>query len=145
MRPRKTETSYFTLFWLKDNAALVPFVREVMQICTTAYHPRPKCGRNIHINIKLSQSNISANLIPVCFVFQLMYAHMTACVWRDVIFVLVKCECVWGSVWISSVKTTCTSVSRNTCLSNPTGGFKRNGRKLNGEQDRMREVYNNGR
>lgn len=50
----KTETSYVTLFWLKDNAALDPFVREVMQICTTGYHPRPKCGRNIHINIKIS-------------------------------------------------------------------------------------------
>lgn len=53
---RKKEKSYLTLFLLKDKAALFPFVRRVVQFCTTTFHPRPKCGTNIHkyINIKIS-------------------------------------------------------------------------------------------
>lgn len=55
-KTKRNKTSYVTLFSLKDEAALFPFVRGVMQYCTTKYHPRPKCGRNIHryINIKIS-------------------------------------------------------------------------------------------
>lgn len=58
---------------------------------------------------------------------------------------------------MSSVKTTCTSACRTTCLSNPTGGEilegrlkgvrrGREGSQLNGEQDGTNgEIYNNGR
>lgn len=58
---------------------------------------------------------------------------------------------------MSSVKTTCTSVCRTTCLSNPTGvrflrggkgeeGGREGGTQLKGEQDGTNgEIYNNGR
>lgn len=75
------KTSYGTLFSLKDEAALFPFVREVMQNCTTEYHLRPKCGRNIHryINIKVSPiQTFLPNLIPLFFFH--FPTHMTACV-----------------------------------------------------------------
>lgn len=69
---KKTQRNkYLTLFLLKDEAALIPFVREVMQNCTTKYHPRPKCGTNIHryINIKVSPIQHLANFFSPHFHF----------------------------------------------------------------------------
>lgn len=160
-RKKKTETktSYGTLFLLKGEAALFPFVREVLQDCTTEYHPRPKCCRNTHryINIKISPiQTLYANLIPrfsCC-------THRTACVpcvVRDVVVVLVYesvyvCECicvymcVCRSVWTSSVQTTCTSIFKTSCLTNPTGWDSEGKVQGEGEQDGTNgEIYKNGR
>lgn len=82
LKKKDTEkTSYGTLFSLKDEAALFPFVREVMQNCTTEYHPRPKCGRNIHryINIKVSPIQTFLPILIPLFFFHFP-THMTTCV-----------------------------------------------------------------
>lgn len=124
-KTKRKQTSYVTLFSLKDKAALFPFVRGVMQYCTTKYHPRPKCGRNIHryINIKVSPIQtflpIYSHIFFLSFFFVVCFCtHTTACdpcVCKDVRFVLVYasvCVCVWSSVWKSSVTTTCTFVAK---------------------------------
>lgn len=103
----RNKTSHITLFLLKDEAALFPFAREAMQYCTTEYHPRPKCGRNIHryINIKICPIQ---TFLPISIprFFSRFFAptrphvfHVVCC--KDVIFVLVYasvcgalCECL---------------------------------------------------
>lgn len=159
-KTKRKQTSYVTLFSLKDKAALFPFVRGVMQYCTTNYHPRPKCGRNIHryINIKVSPiqtflpiySHIFFSLSFFCFC-----THTTACdpcVCKDVRFVLVYasvCVCLELCVKVfchNHMHLRC----KTTCLSNPTGMRlfrERLGCGLGGgavkEQDG--EIYSNGR
>lgn len=51
----RNKTSYGTLFLLKDVAAPLSLVKEVMHNCNTENHTRPECDRNIHrhINIKV--------------------------------------------------------------------------------------------
>lgn len=120
-KTKRKQTSYVTLFSLKDKAALFPFVRGVMQYCTTKYHPRPKCGRNIHryINIKVSPIHtFFRQLIPIFFFF--FCIHTTACdpcVWKDVRFVLVYasvCVCVLCS-WSFCVNVFCHSHMHLRC------------------------------
>lgn len=138
-KTKRKQTSYVTLFSLKDKAALFPFVRGVMQYCTTKYHPRPKCGRNIHryINIKVSPIHtFFRQLIPIFF----FCIHTTACdpcVWKDVRFVLVYASvcvcCVRGAfVWMSSVTATCTFVAKNHMLVKSNCGWDSRGKTVGG-------------
>lgn len=71
---------------------------------------------------------------------------MTACVWRDVIFVLVNVS-VCGALceYLLSKPRAPPLAETHAYQIQQGGGFKKRGRKLNGEQDRVRGIYNNGR
>lgn len=127
---RKKEKSYLTLFLLKDKAALFPFVRRVVQFCTTTFHPRPKCGTNIHkyINIKISPIKQFLPIKSNVFLCTCSTAYVP-CLWKDVLVSL--CLCVCGSVWMSSVT--------STRLSNPTGAQNLE-EKVRGPRKRWRDL-----
>lgn len=126
-KTKRKQTSYVTLFSLKDKAALFPFVRGVMQYCTTKYHPRPKCGRNIHryINIKVSPIHtFFRQLIPIFF-----FLHSHNCMWSMCLKRCQVCACICECVCVVFVELLCEcllsqphapSLQKTTCLSNPT-------------------------
>lgn len=157
---KRKQTSYVTLFSLKDKAALFPFVRGVMQYCTTKYHPRPKCGRNIHryINIKVSPIHTYfCQLFPIYFfliaftqlhvihVFEKMsgfvLVYVSVCV-----FVLVElflCECLLSQPHAPSLQKphACQIQLRMRFLRR-----RRRGRRAGGcQKSKTGEIYSNGR
>lgn len=134
----KNKTSYVTLFLLKDKAAVFPFVRDVMQDCTTQYHPRPKCGRSIHryINIKISPIQ---TYLPIESHIFILHSHDRMC------FVKMSYLCLYMWVCVElCVNVFCQNHvhlhCRTTCLSNPTGWhywgkIRGGGAQQNREQD----------
>lgn len=78
-----------------------------MQYCTTKYHPRPKCGRNIHRYINIKVSPIQTFLPIYSHIFFLSF-FVFALTQLHVIYVFVKmsglclymrvCVCVFGAL-----------------------------------------------